>query len=518
MANSFFHSAPYDPYPTVDLVSIVRSPKPIARSIKIYGSRLAEIDPSEFRHKNEYQRKALEEELLHMVNLINEECELHKHEQNLPMLRERGKQLERCAHLLSRLGDTPPMGASTSCQQNLQEQLGASPDRPAKYIALNYIAPLMGKAMIGFTTAEWLTDIRTQMSAVNYHRLNWVWGGGLDRSLLDLIPAGMGHAQQANTVFSTVSPVTGYMSFVLYYLRLGINLYLLTEGTLKGTWINADKKLDIGIYERFQTQWEQRKFAILNDVFWATANMACFYWLVGSGSLGYMGNVLTGAMLIFDLTLTAWNYLENETEHNAEIEHLKKEMDELNARIVSTEDETKKNVLKEHLAVLFEARSKSELEWKYTGQQFHHDLWYSLSLFVSFSILCSFYLPPTAILPATALILGITGSALSFALTVAYHSVTTTTEIEKLQELQSFKKTQHRQDMIAYHKKALIQQVLSETLIPTSAFVLLVFFPIHLGLPLLMLAVALMMMYGSMLEGWKPKPPPLPGDIVTLSP
>lgn len=503
MTSPFFRSAPYNPYPTVDLATIVKSRKPIARSIKIYGRRLAEIDPVSFKFKNKHQRIALENELFHMIDLLDDECQIHIHENNRALLQERGEQLVRCANLLYRLRNAPSCGERLSCAQNLQEAIDAHPEKPLKYIALKDIAPLIAETMVGFTVAERLTKIRGFMTELNVQRLNWVWGGGLDRAILDFIPAGIGHPQQANDILSSVAPVTGYMSFVLYYLRLGINLYLLTEGTLKGA--------DTGMYERFQTQWEQRKFVILNDTFWATANMACFYWLIGSGTLGYIGNALTGALLLFDLTLTAWNYLENEAEHNAEIEHLKLEMKALKKKILKTTDETDKKVLQEHLAVLFEARSKSELDWKYAEKQFDHDLWYSISLCVSFSMLCSFYLPATAILPATACILGITGSALSFALTVAYHATTTTTEIEKLKELQLFEKTQHRQEMIDYHKIALIQQVLSETLIPTSAFVLLVFFPINFGLPMLMPSVALMMMSGSLLNGWKPEPPPLPG-------
>ena len=575
MGDTFFHSTPYNLFSLPQVINDIGRHNAITNSLKIYAPRLAVIDPVSFKYKNNYQRIALKEELVNTVCLLWDECEWLATKKNLPLLRERGAQLERCAKLLYLLENTPPIGEHASCQQQLQENLDASPDKPAKYIGLTLIAPIIAETMLGFTVDEGLEQIRDKMSAANLHRLNWVWGGGLDRAMLDLIPVGVGHPQRASEVFTAIAPVTGYMSFMLYYLRLGINGFLLTKilftenwfkGTMLNPWrTNEDIAHSARVYEEFQTQWEIRKFAILNDTFWATANMACFFWLVGNGTLGYLGNALTGALLLFDFTLTAWGYLEKETEHNKMLGAFNKELKYLTKLIYHETDETKLNVLKEHLTVLIESKNQCEQDWKYTGKNFGKDLWYALGLLVAFSMLCCFFFPPAALIPATILILGVAGSALSFALTVGYHAWTTNTEIEKLQALRTdaiekiatldekiyklsiafrykeapyngpsltlqidelilererlIKDCDYQQSMIAYSKLELTQQILSEALVPASAFALLVFLPLSLGLPILIPVVLLLMMSGTILEKrWKPKELPLPGDEDPSSP
>lgn len=570
----------------------------IASSLKIYAPRLADIDPATFKYKNKIQLLALERELMNTFYLLYDECQLlapentlPELENNLPLLRERGTQLERCANLLYRLRNTPTPDEGTSCEKEHQANLDTSPDKPVKYIGLTLIAPLIAETMLSFSSDEALADIIKKMSAANLHRLNWVWGGGLDCAILEQIPAGMGHPERASQVFAAIAPFTGYMSWVLYYLRLGINLYLLSKGTLKGSWMDpwrteADIAINMSIYERFQAQWHLRKFAILNDAFWATANMACFLWLIGAGILGYIGNVLTFGLLGFDLCLSGWNYAEQETAHNKAMQGYQDEIIALRAKInalreessklpserdlsqaLSEDDETEVKILEEHLSVLVSAQEKCDFEWTFSKKNLTHDLIYAAGLMMAFSMLCCFFFPPAALLPATIAILGITGAALSFALTIAYHAWTTNTEIQQLQALstkivkkmetldtqledlieQSVKadnphteqllasqingllldKThliedlEYRQSMIAHHKKELAQQILSEILVPASAFACFVFLPIGLGLPILIPLVVLLMMSGTILDGWKPQNPkeqPLPGAESAPSP
>lgn len=556
--NETFLYTPYNRFTSTSVISETANRRAIERSLKIYAPRLAVIDPVSFKYKNEHQRIALKEELLNTVNLLCDECEWLEKKKNLPLLRERGVQLARCANLLYRLESTPPVGESRSGAQVLQEPIDASSDKPAKYIALTLIAPLIAETMLGFTVEEGLENIQNTMSDANVQRLNWVWGGGFDRAILNLLPVGVGHPEHASEVFSTIAPITGYMSFVLYYLRLGINGFLLTnilftDNWIKGTFFNpwrtdADIAKSALIYEEFQTQWEIRKFAILNDTFWATANMACFFWLVGSGTLGYLGNALTGALLLFDLTLIGWGYLEQETEHKAMLARYDEEINKLTALILTAlirADDTQSKILEEHLAVLIESRNKCECDWKYTGKNFNKDLWYAAGLVATFSLLCCFFFPPAALVPATILILGVTGAALSFALTVGYHAWKTDTEIEKLEasiakarnEMNKLDKNldkniaeqkleydrlmeniNHQQSMIEYHKKERVQQALSEALIPASAFGLLVFLPLSVGLPILIPVILLCLMSKTILEQWKPKALPLPGDEASPSP
>lgn len=577
-SNTFFHSTPYAPHASRRISEHINpnaiapealhsSRKGLAQSIKFYGGRLDKFDPAEFIYLDNIKRQAREEELQNTFYLLYDECRLHALAGDSPLLRTRAEQMDRCAYLIDRLLNTPTLGEKYSSEQLHQLSMETSQDKPMKYLALTLIAPLIAKTMYQITMAERLENMREQMSSANFYRLNWVWGGGLDRTICDAIPLDFSHSQNARTVFADIAPITGYMSWILYYCRLGIELYLLTKGSLKGSWMDpwrseADKAMNIGIYERFTTQLHQRKFALLNDAFWATANMACFLWLVGEGVLGctvYMGNALTGALLVFDLMLTVWKYHEKSTEHNQLMRQYDQDIAALKTTIEGEADITKKAVLNEHLDILHQARDECAFDWVYADKQFQTDLLYAVGLFLGFSVMCGFFFPPAALLPSSMLVLALVGSALSFALTVAYHTWITSIEVEKFYDLSiktegkihplemqinalintfDYEEDPHtkqrlrfqieqlqlerthllndllyQKEMIVHHKKGQVQQVISETLMPVAAFAFLVFLPIQWGVALLVPTVSCLLMSSSIVESSKPKhaPPDVKG-------
>ena len=529
----------------LSLTTIYKERKNIARSIQFYGNRLANIDYVSFKFLNAHQRQALEEELLNTASLLYDECQLHLFEKELPLLRERGKQLELCAKLLYRLRNTPELGEHNAPDQAHRAEMDTSLDQPVKYVALTVIAPLIAETMKQITTGERLEFTRDTMTDANMYRLNWVWGGGLDQALLSAIPTDWGHTQHAQNILDTIRPVTGYMSFVLYYLRLGIRLYLLTKGTIKGSWMDpwatdAERAVDLSIRERFEYQCEKHGFDIINDFFWATANMACFLWLVNDGMWGctaYVGNAVTALLLLMDLYLTHCKYIHKAAEHRAVVEQYGIDLDDLEEQINQEPNDFRKNVLKEHRKGLIEAKETCELEWKAAYKNFYYDLVYAASLLAAFALLCCFFFPPAAIVPATALILGVVGAALSFTLTIAHNAMATNTEIE---ELQSFmgktnnkrqalqtqldteqdpnqhakltldienldKKITYQQAMIDYYKTKIIQQIFSEAMVPATAFVFLVFLPLNIGLPFMIPIIALLLLSSTILDyAYKP--------------
>ncbi len=597
---SFFHSTPYSPNPSykktgieiplgaepyitqgfiraaltsnaVDLPTLYRARKAIARSIAFYGNRLKDIDYETFNFLNPTQRQALEEELPNTAPLLYDECQLHLFEKELPLLRKRGQQLERTAKLLYRLRNTPELGQNEQPNPQLQAQIDTSLDKPVKYIALTNIAPLIAETMLCISASEGLEAIRDKMTDANMYRLNWVWGGGLDRALLGVIPAGSGHIQHTQNTLNAIQPLTGYMSFVLYYFRLGIRLYLLTKGTFKGSWMDpwqtdAEKAMDkVSIGERFKTQCETHGFGIINDFFWATANMACFFWLIKDGVLGstaYMGNALTGVLLLMDLFLIHCQFINKNAEHHAVLKQYEEEIAQLNSKLSPVMDSTainvplsdtgrsvepgktmtddEKAVLNEHLAALEDARDSCVMEWKYANRDFYSSLVYAAGVLAGFSLVCCFFFPPTGIPLATALLLGVLGSALSFVLTLAYHSMITNSKIEQLTELMQAttkkkegientladktlapnqhkllilnlehlkEKLQYQKDMINHHRKERVQQIFSEAMLPATAFVFLVFLPLNLGLPLMLPIIALLLLSSTILARYKPPEP-----------
>ena len=522
-----------------DLNTIFRSRQSIARYIAIYGPRLANIDYVRFKFLNPHQRQALEEELLNTARLLYDECQLHLFEKDITLLKERGRQLELTAKLLYRLRNTPELGENHSPEEQLQAEIvDGSLDQPVKYIALTVIAPLIAETMKSISASEGLEYIQEKMTDANLYRLNWVAEGGFVKSLLGLIPAGSGHIQHTQNILDTVKPYTGYMSFVLYYLRLGIRLYLLTKGTFKGD----EKAMDeISIGERFNIQWEKHGFGIINDFFWATANMACFLWLIKAGTWGctaYMGNGLTAALLLMDLFLIVCQHNKKKKEHDDALAQYDQDINRLKQDIHKAPNDLKK-VLDEHLTVLTDAKNTCALEWKSANKDFYSTAVYAAGLLAGFSLICCFFFPPTGIPLATALILGLVGATLSFVLTLAYHSMITNTKIEQLEELMGQteaqitdlelkkqsapnlnqkalidqdiihlnKKLVYQKDMISHHRKEMIQQMFSEAMLPATVFVFLVFLPLNLGMPLMLPIIALLLLSSSILARFKPPEP-----------
>ena len=519
-----------------DIASIVKARKDLAYSVEFYGDKLNKLDPASFVYLSESLRQTCEEELLFTFYNFSAQYQLHLFEGDQYNAKQCVTQLQRCANLLNTLRNTPKLSETRSPEQTLTSCIDDSADKPAAFVALRIIAPAIAENMLGMSAGEHLDILKQTMSDANFYRLNWVWGGGLDRLLLDLMPS---HSHHAKAILSDIAPVTGYMSWVLYYFRLGIELYFLTTYTLKGSMLDpnaseADKaaSAEIGLLQRFQTQWDLRKFAILNDAIWATANMVCFFWLVGNGMLGYIGNALTGLLLIFDVMQVAWGYMEEKTEHERRCLNYQRDIEIIQQKINDESDDAQKKILQMHYEALLEELEKHTMEWNHAERQWIHDMCYVVGLFATFSMLCCFFLPPAAMLSATALILGLVGSALSFLITIGSHALMMNTNIEALQIAMQKKEEKitilrekmdalasddgveavaerarlaleitRRVDEVAkqaekidYYKKYIIQQTLSEALLPATAFIILVFVPHPYTLMVLIPIVAILLL------------------------
>lgn len=515
----------------IDLKKIHQHRAAIARSTAFYGKLLDTIDPAGFQYLDESQRVTLEQQLFHTLKLIHYESQLFLFEKNWPTLRQRAKQLECCAQRLHQLRNT---------------------GNPLQLLELERIAPILSESMSNVSAAEWLDAINQSMTDVNMYRLNWVWGGGLDQSLLAMLPAYYKHREHAQRIFDALQPVTGYMSFILYYARLGIRLYLLAEGTINGSWMDPwssddDRAIDITLKERFEHQWEERKFDLINDFFWATANMACFLWLVKNGVWGctvYMGNALTVLLLLMDLSIVYKDHHQKKANHDGLMQQYKEDITVLNEQLQAlVEQSLEQQILQAHLSQLIEAQTTDQLNWEIDQQTFDSDRLYAAGLIAAFVLMCCCFFPPSAILPATQMLLGVLGSALSFAFTLAHNAMaihietnalikqhhgfieqqTALQEKQQIPELdnnqratvdlalqQLNQKIMHQTQLLDYQTKRSIQQLVSETMLPATVFACLVFLPLNVGLPIMLPVVALLLLSSTLLEHYyEPKDPNL---------
>ncbi len=376
------------------------------------------------------------------------------------------KQLKQCEELIDALN------YSQWCkQQGIQpspEKGYLSDEKPVAYLGL-IAGRLFADQMVEITSGSKTKIITDKMGLVNEKRLYGVWASTLLKTMLSLLPPDFFNGDQAKVAITYPDLYTGTMSWALYYFRFSLNLGLLLKHTIAGPWMSQVEKEE-GWVNRFWTQWEQRKFALLNDSFWATANLLCFFWLYGKGATGTWGDALTLALLVFDIALTVWDCEEQRTKYNKEINdyeeaikelkrqtielkvHNKKLQDEINnlnkilaeayeqekiqqikdklAQLQAQKEEQEKQVieLEVQTSALDRAKVKCEREWNYKKMTLATNITYALALMVAFALLTGPFFPIAA---ATAAAMTIAGAVLCFAFSVLCNAIKGGIEVHK---------------------------------------------------------------------------------------
>jgi hypothetical protein len=375
-------------------------------------------------------------------------------------------------------------------------------------------------------------SIKEAMDWFNEKRLSWVWGSGMLKPIFGALPSDFFNIQQAKATVRTPDPFMNVIGWSLYYLRFSLNLYLLLKHTIKGPWMSKEEA-DMPWSERFQTQWNQRKFALLNDFFEGTASLASFLWLTGKGVAGAWGSTLSIGLIGYEIGLMLWDYTEHETKFNKDMlgfsEEIAKETTLIKNLNESSLDEDEKNrQLLTHnmrLTGLNRAKKQCQRDWDFQVSNLKTGLAYALGIMMVFTLLSTAFLPITG--PALGAIL-VTGAVLNFALSVIYKSVQGKLDIHKSQELcldanddyqtklsefhelaknpatyEGDKKflflelkkikaeTENQKQMITFKSMHLFQSIIMETLMPSMVFVSLVFLPLGIGFAALGATLAL---------------------------
>ena len=497
----------------------------LAVPLDFYTRRLDKTNLASFKFLNRVQRAALHQDLLFTFYLVSAQYQLDATEGLRQSLRQLALQIKYCACLIKELRKA---GQRTTPATILASAVDDDSEKYLKYFGLFIASRLVNGALA--VGAERTKVIKEDVAYVNGIRGQWSRAGGLVSRVIDQLPDYVINKHQALERQNILAPITGYMSWILYYTHFGIDLVMLLKHTFRGPWMSqAEKNLTISTGERFQTQWDQHKFSLLSDFNWGTAYMVCFFWLTGSGIPGYLGKVLTVGFLLIDVQLTLWRFSEEKTRHNVEMERYAHDRKSLCDKIIvaeQTENKEQKEILQLQLETLIQAETQCKFEWKYKKYKLNNDLAYAASLILAFSLIYCFLFPPAIMLPATAMMIGIIGSSLYFICNLAYTAVSYDLDVVKSQEtchlikiecekrLQKFSaltfdkaidpngfvKKQLYLEMkqlwadIDYQKRLahfqtikLIRSVLINTLVPSLMFVLFLFMP--LGICLAVLAV-----------------------------
>ncbi len=504
-----------------------------------YTAVLDRYNPAYF----EFMERAKQEQLyfdlriayLLLAAKIQQELNFQKHE-NLAQLQH--QQLA-CQRALSRVN------------QLLHDQpviLDSPQGSPVNYLYIS-IGQWLGEKVHEAASGK-TKFIQYWLGQINERRLYWIWGGGLLNTVLDQssIKHLFSNAPDAKKELAAAAPAMGYLSFILYYFRFGVNLSLLLKHTIKHPWMSEEESLTPW-NERFKSQWQQRKFMLINDSIWATANLVGFFWLVGSAVKDTSNSLLTVGLLVLDLTLAIWRYWEAETEHNNKLAILKANKEQLIQDIATAEkeyqatkalydqmlleapllhaeielwkeqyqsemDSAKKH--KEQLELQKENIGKDiarlEADWKFQKMSLLNNMAYAFGLLVFYSLVAASPLVAS---------LGVIGIAGCFVVTALYNGISAGFDIHKsrtnkkeagleiqrllqiwheagdenqkkqiylqIKDLQTT--SEYEKKMLRYQSLKLIRAVLIDAMMPALFFAATVLMPLGIGIAVVAAAI-----------------------------
>ena len=340
-----------------------------------------------------------------------------------------------------------------------------------------------------------INDALSNMSSFNERRLYWVWAGrgGVLGSIISLLPDDFFHKMQALNELDRLVPITGCLSWSLYYFRFCVKMGLLIRHTILGS---ADK--NIPWQACLAAQWHLHKFSLLNDFFWASGNLACYFWLYGAAD--YYGGALTSALLLMDVLITIWAYWEEWVQSGKDLAQYR---DDILMLVAINAPAYQINALKY-------AERQCKLNWDYKLYALYVEMMYAICLFVAFSLLYCFFLPVAWVPASTALVLGVTGTVLCFVLNSVCAAIKQGLEVCKSVELSNYTAQDYlienqsdvelsllesewiyHQNMIAYKQASLLRTVMIDFLVPPIVFIAFVFMPLLIGLSVVSAGLAL---------------------------
>jgi|GEM_PF-1809892 len=513
------------------------------------------------------ERKALKAKLKFTFYLLYSQLQLDLAEHNNTRIASLGQRMEKCQDLIWKLrsekgqikaaDQTIDAFSPEDTPESLLEDATQQSSKPLRFWGMQ-IGGFIGRLMMAIIDDKTIAE----MSSWNELRLYWVWGGGMLTSLLQMLPNDFFNNQQAQNALRMPQPITGYMSWVLYYARLGLNLYLLMD--YANPWMDANSELGkVPWQDRWQTQWQMRKFSILNDVFWATANLACYFWLTGPGKLGAAGNIVTATLLAMDLVLTCMRYQETITarkkqfaeyeksiadlikQRTAQEEHLLyiklSDSPEEKIKIAEINDKIMQDIsnIKFKISDIEKLKKKELFNAKFERFGLYNDLAYAAGLLGAFCLMCCFFAPVAA---PVAMVLGLTGAVLSFVFTVASSAIRSGLEIEKSKQTrQEIKKqcasllrdfgsitddnkkrliyleiaglmteSDYQKKLIHFQALKLIRSVFIDAFVPVIIFASLVFMPMGIGLGVMGAGLALALLSNVLIKRLEPEAESLP--------
>lgn len=514
-----------------------------------YLSQLEKTTPVLFPFMTKEQRDKLLLELNTTKSRLHAQIKHERNHQKTENYKVYKAKIKQCWLLADRLNHIVRCEESGATPKPDLESI--SDDSPVSYMGLR-LGGEFAKLMVQLSERK-TKSIKDLIGWINEQRLYWVWSSVLLKANMSLLPADFFNADKASNTVRAPDPYTGTLSWSLYYFRFALNLGLLLKHTIKGPWMSKEEAKTPWT-ERFKTQWEYRKFSLLNDFVWATGNLACFFWLVGKGAMGSAGDMLTIGLLLFDITLAVWDYAEQRTQYKDNCEHYKNKRTELENKAAEQEKilndlrqkallhkDTQANYAKRKISnaeknlattrheieALTRVETQTIRDWKYKNITLATNIAYAVGLVLAFTLLTGPFFPIAA---GAVMAMTVAGAVLCFALSVISNGIKGGIELHKtkaiIKEMErdlstrvdtfstltegdakklAYLEIKNLSNEIKYQKRVLsnentklILSISIQALVPAIIFVGTIFLPLGMGLPILAVAIAVALM-GSVL-------------------
>lgn len=471
------------------------------------------------------QKETIEQALLLIYYRLSTQYELDRLECMSHKLAETALQIRLCTNLINQLRLT---SIEPKISQPLLKAI-ASSGGYIEYLGLKLLVPVLLESVD--TIASRHQSATDFISFINERRLYWVWAGSSVSILLSAFPDYLSDSTHATDALGGMGLVGGSLSWMLYFMRAGFGWYGLIRHTLFPT--EEERALNLTLSERFWVQWEMRKYQILNDTIWGICNFACFFVLVGTGLLGNIGNGLTAGLLLMDAILTLMRLHEEESAYFSRKKLFEEEMRRLEEKMAWSKTMNNSKMVDYQLAydALKWKAAQAKLEWQYKLFQTSLDLLYASLLLISFGIL----LASVLLMPHVALMVAVGATISCFTLNLMYNTGTMAVGVSKckaiknesetflLNKLKTFKalftecaslddatlrqetqgklklsylemrslisETSYQEKMIVHQRNHLMVSTIRDVLIPAVFITSLVFLPLGVGVPLLVLSL-----------------------------
>lgn len=505
--------------------------------------RLAKIYPASFPFLLEAQIPALEKELLLIQYIYKAQLAIDTGESRFQNKQNLEKKIRYCDEVLNQLLNRQPI-TEEEIPADVHNRLIADSPGHCRYLGMMIVAPLLVKQLRAIQNAPGKTGTaKSIMREINIKRLYWVFTGSFLASLIAALPAELTNRQKAQNMVAAPSQVAGILSWGLYYTRFAVELGLLLKHTIKGPWMSQEEKnLGLSTYERFKTQWAQRKYMLMNDSLWATANLLCYFWLIGNGNLGYAGNILTGVLFTFDTIVSLWRFAEESTLHNKMIQTLNDEIETIRDQINQNHPLEEMNRLHAELKQLQVDHKHLTREWRYKKYGLINDCAYSIGLIIGIAGMCALFFPPAALLPATMTLLSVVGAGICYAMSLLYTIANGQLELskersigqdaldERLELMAAFKaepderiqrqiyldiqaldaKTLYQERLISYKRMELARTVVTDVIFPAAILISGFMLSTGIGIAVLLSVVALATIIYLIIKQFEPEASNMP--------